>query len=162
MNYVSSTKQIMVTGGAGFLGSHLCERLLDAGHDLRRVRTAEWPPSGGHLEQDRPQRENVAPRIQLVSANLLGRHVRDRSDNLALPSTALWPTGQRPGHRLASQDGVLGSKQDGETEIHDLCVSVRSDEDIARLEVAMQESFAVGAGKRAGDLRTQLDDSFRG
>jgi len=27
-------KKIMITGGAGFLGSHLCERLLDAGHDV--------------------------------------------------------------------------------------------------------------------------------
>lgn len=29
-----TSKRIMVTGGAGFLGSHLCDRLVEAGHDV--------------------------------------------------------------------------------------------------------------------------------
>ena len=30
----TSTKRVLVTGGAGFLGSHLCERLIGDGHDV--------------------------------------------------------------------------------------------------------------------------------
>jgi UDP-glucuronate decarboxylase len=29
-----SNKRVMVTGGAGFLGSHLCDRLIEQGHDV--------------------------------------------------------------------------------------------------------------------------------
>ena len=29
-----SAKRILVTGGAGFIGSHVCERLLDSGAEV--------------------------------------------------------------------------------------------------------------------------------
>ena len=32
--YKSTVKRVLITGGAGFLGSHLCEVLVERGHDV--------------------------------------------------------------------------------------------------------------------------------
>ena len=34
MQINTQRKSILVTGGTGFLGAHLCKRLLDAGHEV--------------------------------------------------------------------------------------------------------------------------------
>ena len=34
MRKYNASKRMLVTGGAGFLGSHLCDRLIEQGHDV--------------------------------------------------------------------------------------------------------------------------------
>src|SRR5947209_8482037 len=82
---VNMRKRILVTGGAGFLGSHLCERLLQAGHDVLCVDNFF---TGA--------RRNVAPLLDHKSFELMRHDVTfplyvevDEIYNLACPASPI-------------------------------------------------------------------------
>jgi UDP-glucuronate decarboxylase len=79
-----SVKRYMVTGGAGFLGSHLCNRLLDAGHAVQCL---------DDLSTGR--RQNIAPlesrnNFEFINHDLTKSFFPDNLDgiyNLASPAS---------------------------------------------------------------------------
>ncbi|HEY0437074.1 MAG TPA: NAD-dependent epimerase/dehydratase family protein, partial [Phenylobacterium sp.] len=102
-------KQILVAGGAGFLGSHLCERLVDQGHQvvcLDNLQTGS---------QDNLRRLLGAARFELVEADIvdplpsrLRKRRFDRIYNLACAASP--PLYQAdPEHTLLTS--VLGTQQ---------------------------------------------------
>ena len=58
--------------------------LENGGADAGRAVPVERPPPGQHLEDDRAEREQIAPRIDLVTFDLFGRHVADRAQDGAV------------------------------------------------------------------------------
>ena len=67
-------KRVMITGGAGFLGSHLADRLLEAGHEVLCVDNlfTGTKDNIAHLHSD-PSFEFMRPvRLRLVRPPPLG------------------------------------------------------------------------------------------
>jgi len=78
-------KKILITGGAGFLGSHLCERLLQEGHELFCLDNFFTG-----------NKENIAPFLSLPTFHLIEQDVSipfdlqiDQIYNLACPASPL-------------------------------------------------------------------------
>jgi nucleoside-diphosphate-sugar epimerase len=66
-------KRVLVTGGAGFLGSHLCERLLADGHDVLCVDNF-YTGSKDNIEAMRARRDQHAGPCEAGRAHL--QHLR--------------------------------------------------------------------------------------
>ena len=118
----------------------------------RPVRAGERQLAGQHLEHDDAEREDVGAVIDALAERLLGRHVRHGSL-------------RRPG-RVASSfaaSRALGAAAGpvGEAEVEDLRVAFRRDDDVRRLDVAVDDAVGVRVGERVRDLHGEVDRAAR-
>ena len=68
-------RKVLITGAAGFIGSHLCERLLLAGADVRAMVHGNMRGSIGHLAAIP---EDLRKGLEIVGGNIRdGAFVRD-------------------------------------------------------------------------------------
>ena len=82
-------KTILVTGGAGFIGSHLCDRLIAAGHDVICVDNFFTGTQAEHRAPHRPSALRIAAPRRDVPALCRGRSdLQSRLPRIADPLSA--------------------------------------------------------------------------
>lgn len=99
-------KRVLVTGGAGFLGSHLCERLLDAGHEVLCLDDFSTGRQGNiqHL------RDNV--RFQVLRHDVIRPYsvAADEIYNLACPASPVHVSRAHDALTLLSSERTVGAR----------------------------------------------------
>lgn len=66
--------RLLVTGGAGFIGSHLCERLIQNGHQVVCLDNFD-PYYDPHIKRNNIQSLNSHPHFKLIEGNILNRRL---------------------------------------------------------------------------------------
>ena len=101
-------KRVLVTGGAGFLGSHLCERLLAEGHDVLCVDNFFTGTKDNVAASARqPSFRADAPRRDLPALCRGGRDLQPRLPRLARSTTSTIRC-RRPRPRVHGAINMLG------------------------------------------------------
>ena len=113
----------------------------------------ERAAAGQQLVQNHAERKDVGAVVRLETAHLFWRHVPDRAHHDAGRGDGLLRRGVRAG-RVAFQLG--------QAEVQNLDAVVMGDENVLRLQVAMDDAFFVRRGQTAGDLNRVVDRLARG
>ena len=122
--------------------------LEDRRHRVDRRVAPERTPARQHFVQHDAEGEDVRAMVSRKAAHLLRGHVADGAEDRVRrrcsPSTA------SPVARAGR--GRVGLRELGETEVEDFDALVGGDEDVFRLQVAMDDALVVRGGKPAGEL----------
>ncbi len=132
-------------------------RLQDRAHRLDRRVGAECGTAGQHLVEDEAEGEDVGAMVGGRGADLFRRHVaRGAEDHPDFGVRNTDGDGRGFGEHRGFGHGTDHRCDLGEAEVEDLDASVASDEDVVRLEVAVDDALVVRGAETAGELRRDL------